>query len=402
MRYKPTTHRVKRQVLLLLGVYYQGHHSGVARYAREAGWVLDNSYAQGGRPPIWWRGDGIITLITSPRDYAALRLFPKLPLVDLSRGWVTNAMPSRLRCTGIGRPRVLEDNAQIGRLAAVHFLERGFRHVAFFNIGNFWMEAERIPSFRKAIEAAGGQFYEIAYHKHFSMWKPRAISDERAAYRWLVETIRHLPKPLGIFSSTDDVAVRLLRACDDAGSSVPEEVAVLGCDNVPLICDYTPVPLSSIDNDLERQGYEAAKLLDHLMDGHPAPAVPVLIPPKGVVVRQSTNILAVPNAKVARALRFIWEHYSEPIQTADIAAAAGLSRRSLERLFQKHIGRSLGTEITHHRIEHAKDLLLTTNLKAHQIALRCGFGGMVQFSRVFKQVIGTPPSNFRRKHLSNS
>jgi len=90
------------------------------------------------------------------------------------------------------------------------------------------------------------------------------------------------------------VAARLLRACDDAGVSVPEEVAVLGCDNDPMVCDYAPVPLSSVDNDWERAGYEGAKLPDQLMEGKRAPRKPILIPPKGVVTRLSTNILAVP------------------------------------------------------------------------------------------------------------
>jgi LacI family transcriptional regulator len=402
METRSAPHRVKRQVLLLLGVYYPAHHSGIARYAREAGWVLNNTYAQGGRPPIWWRGDGMITLITSPKDYAALRRFPALPLVDLSRGWVTNAMPARLRRTGAGRPRVLYDNARIGRLAAEHFLERGFKHVAFFNFGNFWMETDRIPAFRATVEAAGGWYHEIKYHQHFSLLEPNPTRDERAAYRWLVATLRRLPKPVGIFAANDDMAVKILCACDDAAVDVPEEAAVLGCDNDPLICDYTPVPLSSIDNDLEGQGYEAARLLDRLMDGQPAAAAPILIPPRGVVVRQSTNILAVPHAKVARALRHIWEHYREPIQTGDVAAAAGLSRRGLEQAFQKHLGRTIAAEIRHCRIEHSRKLLLETHLKAHQIAAQSGFSGIVHFSQAFTRAVGIRPSHFRRRGASSA
>lgn len=392
----PKPRRVTRQVLLLLGVYYPAHHSGIARFAREAGWVLDNTYAQSGVPPFWWRGHGILSLITNPKDYAALRRFPTLPLVDLSRGWITNAMPPHLRRTGAGRPRVLYDNARIGRLAAEHFLERGFRHVAFFNYGNFWMETDRMPAFRAAVEAAGGNYHEIRYHRHFSILKPRPEQDERAAYQWLVATLRQLPKPVGIFAASDDTAVKIMCACDDAGVGVPEEAAVLGCDNMPLICDYTPVPLSSIDNDLEGQGYEAARLLGRLMDGHPAPTAPILIAPKGVVVRQSTNILAVPHAKVARALRHIWEHFAEPLQTQDVAAAAGLSRRGLEQAFQRHLGRTVAAEIRHCRIERARNLLLETNLKANQIAAQCGFSGIVHFSQAFTRIVGQRPSFFRR------
>lgn len=86
MRKPAAIRRANRHVLLLLGVYYPAHHRGIARHAREAGWSLDTLYEQGGLVPTWWRGDGMITLITHPKDYAALRQLPARPLVDLSKG----------------------------------------------------------------------------------------------------------------------------------------------------------------------------------------------------------------------------------------------------------------------------------------------------------------------------
>ena len=395
------TSPARRQVLLLLGVYQPQNHQGIARYAREAGWIVDEGHADGtDEAPVWWRGDGMITLITRPKHYAAFRLMPKVPMVDLSLGWVSNTMPPRLRATGRGRPRVLEDNVQIGRLAAEHFLERGFRHIAFFNFGNWWMETDRLPAFRRAVQAAGAQYMEISYYQHFSRKQPHAARREQQAHRWLLETIRHLPKPVGIFAPTDDLALKLLRACGDAGVSVPEEVAVLGCDNGPLVCDFAPVPLSSVDNDLEQQGYEAARLLGRLMDGEPPPKEPILIPPKGVMTRQSTNILAVPHVPTARALRFIWEHYRERIQTPDVAVAAGLSRRGVEHSFRQHLRRSIAEEIARCRVEHAKDLLIKTDKKAYQVAEESGFSGIVDLSRVFKRIVGLAPSYFRHQHLA--
>ncbi|MGH7991106.1 MAG: substrate-binding domain-containing protein, partial [Limisphaerales bacterium] len=134
---------------------------------------------------------------------------------------------------------------------------------------------------RQTVEAGDGKFYELEYYKCFSRATSRALQDHLKAHRWLVKTLRHLPKPLGVAAASDDVALRVMRACDDAKLYVPEEVAVLGCHNDPLICDYAPVPLSSVDDDLERIGYEGAKLLDRLMDGKPASCKPILIPPKG-------------------------------------------------------------------------------------------------------------------------
>lgn len=391
--------RLKRQVLLLLGAYYAAHHQGIARYAHEAGWVLDNLYVQGGGlAPTSWQGDGMITLITHPKDYEVFRIFPNVPVVDLSKGWISNVMPPHLRRTGRHRPRVLQDNEAIPRWAAQHFLERGFPHIAYFNFGNWWMETERLPVFRETIRAEGATFHEIAYHRHFSRGMPQPAAGERQAMEWLMGELRRLPKPLGVFAATDNQAVLVLRTCMKAGLSVPEEVAVLGCDNVPLVCQYAPVPLSSVDPDLELQGYEAAKLLDRLMDGEPPPREPVIIPPKGVVTRQSTDILAVPHVPTARALRFIWEHYREPILTPDVAAAAGLSRRGLDHAFRQHLHRSVTSELTRRRVEHAKGLLENTNLKAYEVAEQSGFSGLVYFSRVFKQTVGVGPRAYRRRH----
>ncbi len=390
-------HHSRRGVLLLLGYYNLQLHTGIMRHAREADWMLDDNYVRIGMPPVGWRGEGILALITNPKDVEALREFPKLPLVDFSKGWNADSMPEEYRASGIGRPRVIYDNVRIGRLAAGHFIERGFKDVAYLNCGNYWMEVERMPSFRQTLEAAGCRYHEIAYHQCFPPMATGPLRQHQQAHQWLVKTLRELPKPLGIAASADNLACRLLRACDDAGLSVPEEVAVLGCENDPMVCDYALVPLSSVDVDWERIGYEGAGLLDRLMDGKRAPRAPILIPPKGVVTRQSTNILAVPDPAIARAVRFIWEHYPEPMGTAEVAAAAGLSRRTLERNFPKHLGQSVNHEITQVRVERAKQFLLETKLKAHEVAQQCGFSDIVHLSKAFHRLTGTRPSHYRRE-----
>jgi LacI family transcriptional regulator len=387
---------IRRSVLLLLGFYNMPLHLGIARYAREASWTLNDTYVRGGYPPVWWRGDGILSLITNPKDVRALENFPDLPLVDVSKGWISDSMPEEDRKSGYGRARVYYDNAKIGRMAAEHFLQRGFKHIAYLNVGNYWLEMERIPEFRQTIEQAGGRFHEIAYYKQFEPGGKQSLQEHVEAHQWLTRTIKEMPKPLGILVTADDVAPRLLQACDDAGVSVPEEVGILGCDNDPMVCDYTPVPLSSVDNDWERIGYEAARLLDRMMDGGEIPKEPILIPPKGVVTRLSTNILAVPDPQIARALRFIWENFPQPMGTDEVAAAAGLNRRTLERGFRLHLGRSVGDEIMRVRIDRAKKLLLESDHKAHQIAELAGFSGMVPFSKAFLRITGTRPSTFRK------
>ena len=393
-------HHARRSVLLLLGFYHIRLHTGIMRYAREVDWVLDDTYVRNGLPPVGWQGDGILTLVAHVKDIEALRQYRRLPLVDFSKGWITDATPEAYRASGIGRPRVYYDNERIGRMAAEHFLERAFKHVAYLNCGNYWMEVERMPIFRRTLEAAGCHYHEIPYYQCFPLLARGPLRSHQRAHEWLVKTLRELPKPLGIAASTDDLACRLLRACDDADLSVPEEVAVLGCDDNPTVCDYALVPLSSVDADWERIGYEGARLLDRLMDGKRAPRAPILIPPKGVVTRLSTHVLAVPDVAIARAVRFIWEHYPDAIGTSEVAAAAGLSRRTLERGFHKHLGQSVNHEITQVRVERAKQMLLGTKLKAHEVALQCGFSDVVHLSKAFHRLTGSRPSKFRRQQAS--
>ena len=386
--------------MLLLGFYDVELHAGIARYAREAGWAINNQYGRSSHPAVWWRGDGILALITNPKDVRALECFPALPLVDVSKGWICDSMPVADRSSGLGKPRVYYDNVKIARLAAGHFLQRGFKHVAYLNIGNYWHEVERIPTIRQMVGEAGGAFHEIAYHRHLSGPADSPAACYAAAHAWLAEAIAKLPKPLGIVASADDDAVRLLQACDDAGIAVPEEVAVLGCDNDALLCDHAPVPLSSVDIDWERIGYEASVLLDRLMDGESAPAAPILIPPRGVVTRQSTDILAIPDARIARALRFIWQNFSQPIGTPEVAAAAGLNRRKLERDFRFHLHRSVSDEIQRVRIECAKKLLLETDRKINDIGWDSGFFDAAHFSKAFVRATGTRPGAFRRGNVA--
>lgn len=402
MTMKSLRRRARRDVLLLLGTHGLQLQTGIAKYAREANWMLEDHFVNTGLIPTWWRGDGILALITNAKDAEAQRQFPNLPLVDFSKGWISDSMPAKYRAAGIGRPRVYYDNPRIGALAADHFVERGFKHIAFLNVGNYWMEIERIDPFRQVVEHAHAQYHELDYYKHVPMFSPHLARDEEKAYRWLVKALIKLPKPLGVAASSDRAAVRVLRACSDAGLKVPEEVAVLGCHNESVICECAPVPLSSVDDDLGQIGYVGAKLLGEIMAGKSAPREPILIPPKGIVTRMSTNILAVPDENVARALRFILDHHHEPIGAPEVAIAAGLSRSGLDRAFKKHLGRSPAQEILHVRVAHAKNLLVETSLKLHEIAVQVGFSGGEHFSHAFHGATGIHPSSWRHQHSRTS
>jgi LacI family transcriptional regulator len=191
----------------------------------------------------------------------------------------------------------------------------------------------------------------------------------------------------------------VLQACAIGGVGVPEEVAVMGVDNDDLIVRLTTPPLSSIDINAERVGFEAARVLDELMRGKPAPKNPVLVPPMGLVTRQSTDILAIEDEDVAAAVRFIRAHKGRALSVQDVLDNVPVSRRSLYRKFEETMGRSLAQEIRLAHIEQAKRLLTTTDWSVARIAEASGFAGATRFGIVFRRLTGLTPSAYRARRV---
>ena len=137
-------------------------------------------------------------------------------------------------------------------------------------------------------------------------------------------------------------------------------------------------------------------MLDQLMDGGVAPAKCVLIAPAGVVTRQSTDVLALPDLGTARALRYLWEHFSEPLTVGKVAEAVGVSRRTLDRNFRTYLGRSVIDELNRKRIERACELLVGTRIRLGSIARQVGFRTEPYLFRLFRQHMDTTPRQYRR------
>ena len=264
------------------------------------------------------------------------------------------------------------------------------------NTCNGWHERPSIHACEEVSARANAQFIEIPLYREFGL-KPPYSRTKRSptAMRWLAKTLSRLPKPCGVVA-VDDWAPTLVRVCEQAGLTIPEELAILGLYNHRDACEYTSIPISAVDADFARIAYEGSRLLDRLMHGGRVPKKPLLVPPRGVVVRQSTDVLAVEHSEVAMALRFIWDHFCEPIQAADVVAATNMSYRGLSLAFEKYLGRTIGAEIARKRIEESQRLLRETDLKAWQIAQQSGFSGLEHLSRAFKRFVGQPPSVYRR------
>ncbi len=368
-------------VLMALGYYDHQLHRGVVRYAREAGWSLDTSMAHYGVLPEYWRGDGVLTLLLPHRD----------DVLEFARRQTVPVVGLSLDVEDVKVPRVCLDNQRIGQLGAEHLLERGFQNLGFYKFSDICDVRGRQQGFREAVERAGGHCVSLDWHA--------ATRRERRKgwFEWLVKRLCQLPLPIGIMAQSDNRAAQLINACEAAGLAIPDEIAVIGVDNDQYACEFASVPISSVDSARERLAYEGASLLGRLMAGEEPPQTPLKIAPHGVVVRKSSDILAVAHKAVARALGYIWEHFRDPIGVDDVVARCSMSRCGLYRAFEKHVGRSIGAELSRKRVEYAKTLLAESDEKLHRIARLSGFTGGEHFSRAFTRIVGDTPSEYRRR-----
>ncbi len=356
---------------------------GIAQYVRDhEPWsIYHEPRSLDASAPGWlktWQGDGIIVRLQNERLAEAV-LRTGLPVVDVL-GVVNN--PSV--------PLVHVDNEKIGQVAAEHLLERGFRQVAFCGIRELNWSQQRHQSFAKAAAGCRCRVYRLPS-------RSRTDSSWETQQERLADWIRRLPKPIGLMACYDPAGQRILEACRRAGVSVPEEVAVVGVDNDETVCEVCDPPLSSVAANHARVGREAARLLDRMMHGHPAPRRPTYIEPTGVLARQSSDALAIGDADVAAALRFIRSRASEGITVAEVVEHVSVSHSTLKDRFRRLLGRSLHEEIVHTRIKLCKKLLVETELPIRQIALETGFRHQEYMGVVFREKVGKTPGTFRKE-----
>lgn len=291
-----------------------------------------------------------------------------------------------------GIPNILGDDRQIGTMAANYLIDKGFRSFGFCGFQNIWWSDDRGHYFAEQLHAKG---FNVEIYSPPAGKKPPSWAEEPDLMaRW----IKTLPKPCAVFACTDDRCRQLTQACKRAGSKVPEEVALLGVDNDELVCDFASPPLSSIILNGEKAGYDAAATLHRMMQGEPIGEITIPIPAPRVITRQSTDIVAIDDMIVARALNYIREHYRKGISVEDIARSTGVSRRVLEIRFRKCVDRSVYEEVLRLRMDHACILLMETNLSVAQIAEALNYDEIKYFSRGFKKVIGTSPLAYRKQY----
>lgn len=289
-------------------------------------------------------------------------------------------------------PVIKTDSQAIAKMASEHFIEKGFKNLAFCGFDHYEWSNRRKTHFCRYNTRAG--FKTFAYHSPADTRVYDWADEQQHISDWL----KSIPKPVGILASNDDRGQHILEVCKRIGFKVPEEVAVLGVDNDPMICETGDPPLSSIALNVEYAGYEAAKMLDQMINKKRIHGHPILVSPTHVVQRQSTDILAVNDIDIAAALRFIRENARDKILVSDVVKATRVSKRTLELRFKKTIHRSITDEIRRVRVEWISKLLIETDLPVSQITAFFDFTDVEHISRYFKKEKGIGLREFRKLH----
>ena len=312
----------------------------------------------------------------------------RIPVVNV---WIDSPVADLL-------PGVYFDSHAIGRMAAEHLIVRGFRRLAYFG---FRRSADAKRQFEGMREVASEHGYPCAGY-----WTYPGFTEKADKWANFVAYIKQVQDdweaPLGMLLQGDEICHSVSTICRGGGWQIPEQLALLGCGNEQAICNATVPSLSSIDRGDRRIGYEAARLLNDWMRGGKPPATPLMIPPKEVMVRGSTDCHAVSDLRVARALSHMAGKSTAKLPVPEIARFVGVGCQTLERAFQEHLGRSVNEELIRLRVANLKRLLVDSEDSVKELSERVGFGTTANMFPLFKRLTGITPKQYREKHGSPS
>lgn len=381
--------RRTRRVALMLDLEwpYKRHASvfaGTQRYAEEQGWdsiideyAYDTLVSRGKNA----RYDGVIARATRQLAERAARL--KVPVVNV---WISSPVRAKL-------PGVFPDFTVAGRLCAEHFMARGLRNFAALGSRGDYAQVVTIKEFGNVLGRFGFKcsFATVALSpaKTLAQWRKTEQAIETWMDRWQL--------PIGVLVGEDNVGRMVTQKCHERGWRVPEDVAIIAGRNEETFCENPRPSLTSMELGHDRVGYEAARLLQRLMEGNKPPREPILLPPAGLVVRESTDFFAVDDELVAAALQFISKNSHRRIGQDDVSRAVNAETRTLQLRFRKYLSRPIVAEIRRVRIERAKRELTQSKRRLAEIARDVGFGTAMRMYEVFRRELGVTPSDYRKQ-----
>lgn len=289
-------------------------------------------------------------------------------------------------------PGVFVDYEEVGRLRAQHLLSRGVRNFACLSIEDRRTNQWQADAFVATIAAAGYSVTRLDLPRDWGDSLPVYRRNEKRMHQWM----DRWTLPIGVAFPADDYARQVAQFAAERGWRVPEDVAIVGGQNEEHLCENPRPTLTSVEMGFERVGYEAARLLESLMDARRSTdAKQVRLPPVGIVVRESTDFYASGDDVVSQAQAFIALRCHMDLDVRKVAAKVCVSIRTLQNRFHEVLGRTVGQEILRVRLERVKRELVGSDRSIKEIATRAGFPSNAKLSAVFRREVGMSPREYR-------
>ena len=333
--------------------------------------------------------------------------FAKCDGIILFAGIHLGALTERLKATGlpiIDLSGEYEDDEQIisvdtdgykmGVLAAERLLRRGFTNFGIYGCGGLRFAGHMSDGFKATLEKSG-------YGSSIFLRPGAAISpaEMKSHYKKLQKWVKQLPCNTAVFCHSDTMATELVNSCLKSGRAVPNDIAIIGAGNYIFDCSLSAITISTVDENLQGLGYDAMRILAHLID-HPVKPKkrPVFrVPPLGIVERESTCIYPVNPPWLAKLLLMLDDNLNRNFTVPELAKLSGVSQVTVQKAFKKAFGMSASKYMTSIKMREAKRLIGMKKFSLKEIAYRLNFSSPTYFGYAYEAFYGHPPSADLRK-----
>ncbi len=283
--------------------------------------------------------------------------------------------------------RVQNDDRQTGRLAGELIRDLGALSFAYLGVSGTLWSTERLKGFEEALSSRLS--VDHIFTRTLSFYKNPGYS------KTLDRFLSSLQVPTAFFCCNDIAAVKVTNHLLSSGIEIPRQASVVSVDNDALLCALAHPSLTSIALECRSIGYRIGELVSSLIDGAELSRAPVLIPPSGVIERESTQLMLSHDPTVMKALVYIRNHAHLGIGVEDVAAFSSTSRRNLELKWKKVRDRSIHEEIINVRLQRAKRLLRETTGTVETVSSECGFRTTQRLYALFREKFGCTPGEWR-------
>ncbi len=273
-----------------------------------------------------------------------------------------------------------------------YFLDRGFRNVAMTGESaegpeHFQAEAQSMGLVASVLHDTAGAFTD-----HLT-WESAAIGP-------VLEWLRRLPKPVGLFVPGSMLVARAIaEACRARRLRIPQDVAIITEGKDDVNCELCNPRISYTTNRWTAIGYRGARMLDEMLrDLRRHAPEPVEMECAELITRESSDVFAATDPQVIAALNFIRDHAHEPLTVARVAREIAVGQRTLQMRFKSDMQRTIMDVIHSCRTDRIKALLCSSDLPVKAISGMCGFAYPEKLTRFFKDHVGQTPTQYRQRY----